>query len=275
MSIVSIPRPGAAGVPIVVEVAVDPPVLPAGEPADPPIEFRLEDEDGVHLWYAPPPPPVNYIPPAPSLRWEDREPRRVDGEETDSLDGSSHLHLRRPQPRVGALAPMLAPHQLPLVTALKDDLVRETAGRGLFSAFADEDSHTAAMTFVRYRLSALAIIRQRGRDARRIFLPDLRELGRKAFPEMQLLMQLLAHFAPVQKRRVNPKGPTFEEVVLPAKLRGYKADFICLGGFIKPNQTMANYVSKGMIPKNRTCNFPAELDRGWGKHHLVSPSCFG
>ena len=112
----------------------------------------------------------------------------------DSLVGPSHLHPRTPQPRVGALAPMLAPHQLPLVTALKGDLVRATAGRDLFSAFADGDFHTAAMTFVRYRLSTLAIIRQTDRGGRRMFLSDLREMGRKAFPEMQLLMQLFGAF---------------------------------------------------------------------------------
>ena len=64
---------------------------------------------------------------------------------------------------------------------------------------------------------------------------------------MQPLMHLLAHFAPAQKQRVNQKDPTFEEVALPAKLRDYKADFGCLGGFMKPNQSMANYVSKELI----------------------------
>ena len=147
------------------------------------------------------------------------------GGETESLAGSSQLPGRRIRPHVDALAPMLAAHQLPLVTALAADIVRETAGRDLFSAFAEEDFHTAAMTFARYRLSTLATIRQTDRDARRMFLSDLRELGRKAFPEMQLLMQLSAHFAPVQKQLVNPKDPTFEEVVLPVKLRDYKADF--------------------------------------------------
>ena len=146
-----------------------------------------------------------------------------------------------------ALAPMLAEHQLPLVIALTGDLARETSGMDLFSGFAEEDFRTDAMTFVRYRLSTLAIIRQTDRGARRMFLADLRELERQAFPEMQLLMQLLAHFAPVQKQRVNPKDPTFEEVVLPVKLRDYKADFSCLGGFLKPNQAMANYVSKELI----------------------------
>ena len=68
MSIASRPRHGAVGVPIVDEAAVDPPVLPAEELADPPLDFRLEDEDDVPPGYVLQPPPVNYLPPAPSLR---------------------------------------------------------------------------------------------------------------------------------------------------------------------------------------------------------------
>ena len=73
-----------------------------------------------------------------------------------------------------------------------------------------------------------------------MFLADLAELERKAFPEMQLLFHLLSHFAPVQKQRANPKGPTFGEVALPAHLEEYKADFSCSGAFPKPNQAMAD-----------------------------------
>ena len=133
------------------------------------------------------------------------------------------------------------------MTALSADLIRGTDGQELFPTFVEEDSHKADMTFARYRLSTLATTHQADRDARRMLLADLRDLERKAFPEMQLLTQLLSHFAPVQKQRVNPKGPTFEEVVPPAKLKGYKADFSCLGAFIKPNHAMANYVSKELI----------------------------
>ena len=128
------------------------------------------------------------------------------------------------------------------MTALSADLIRGTDGQELFPTFVEEDSHKADMTFARYRLSTLATTHQADRDARRMLLADLRDLERKAFPEMQLLTQLLSHFAPVQKQRVNPKGPTFEEVVLPAKLKGYKADFSCSGAFPKPNQDTANYV---------------------------------
>ena len=50
MSIASRPRPGAGGVPIIPADAVGP-VLPAG----PPIDFHLEEEDGIPAGFAPPP----------------------------------------------------------------------------------------------------------------------------------------------------------------------------------------------------------------------------
>ena len=263
MSIASLPRPGAGGAPIVPGDAVGP-VLPA----DPPIDFLLEEEDGHPLGAAfhPVGPPVlpagpeEFFPPVPSPR-SGHSRRGGDDGDVSSVGGSSQLPGRRIRPHMDALAPMLAVHQVPQVTALTADLVRETAGRELFSAFVEEDFHTAAMTLVRYRLSTLAIIRQTDRDARRMFLADLRDLERKAFPEMQLLMQLLSHFAPVQKQRVNPKDPTFEEVVLPVKLKDYKADFSCLGAFLKPNQVMANYVSKELIMEELHLQFfPKSLD---------------
>ena len=77
MSIVSVPRPG---VPIANEASGDPALPPSGEVADPPIDFRLEDEDGVPAGFAPSPPPVNYLPTAPSPRGEDRDSRRGDWE---------------------------------------------------------------------------------------------------------------------------------------------------------------------------------------------------
>ena len=271
MSIASLPRPGAGGVPIIPEDAVDP-VLPA----DPPIDVHLEEEDGVAPGFGLPPaapadPPEDYLPPAPSLR-SGLSHRGGDDGDASSLGGSSQLPGRRLRPHVDALAPILAVHQVPLVTALTADLVRETAGRELFSAFVEEDFHTAAMTFVRYRLSTLAIARQTDRDARRMFLADLRDLERKAFPEMQLLTQLLPHFAPVQKQRVGPKDPTFEEVALPVKLKEYEADFSPLGGFLKPNQTMANFISKELIREElRLQFFLRPFGYGPGKVHLNFP----
>ena len=88
----------------------------------------------------------------------------------------------------------------------------------------------AAETLVRYRLSRLAIILHTERDARRLFLSELSGYERQSFPEMQLLMLLSTHFASVvARRRLNAKGPSFEELAIPHKLARYTADLSGLG----------------------------------------------
>ena len=58
-------------------------------------------------------------------------------------------------------------------------------------------------------------------------------------------MQLFAHFLPISaKHRANAKDPAYEEVVIPRRLAEYSVDLRNLGGFLKPNQPMVNYVSK-------------------------------
>ena len=68
-------------------------------------------------------------------------------------------------------------------------------GRERFEAFSPPDFPQADGTLVRYRLSTLAITRQTDREARRMFLADLRDMERGIFLEMQLSMQLFSHFA--------------------------------------------------------------------------------
>ena len=81
-------------------------------------------------------------------------------------------------------------------------------------------------TLFRYRLPTLDVIRRTALDARRMFLSDLRQLDRRSFPDMQLIMQLLEHFKPLSlKSRANAKDPLFEEVVIPTRLRNFRADF--------------------------------------------------
>ena len=93
---------------------------------------------------------------------------------------------------------------LSVVHALAADLVAETAGRDRFLTVTPADLYRAAETFARYRLTSLDIIRHKDRDARRTFLSDLRGLGRRSFPQMQLIMQLPAHFTPqIMKSRDN------------------------------------------------------------------------
>ena len=55
-----------------------------------------------------------------------------------------------------------------------------------------------------------------------MFLSDLRQLDRRSFPDMQLIMQLLEHFKPMSlKSRANTKDPLFGEVVIPARLKKF------------------------------------------------------
>ena len=62
-----------------------------------------------------------------------------------------------------------------------------------------------------------------------MFLSDLRDLERKAPPEMQTMTQLFARVAPnLVKKRANANGPPFEEALLPTKLNNYTSDIRCL-----------------------------------------------
>ena len=141
--------------------------------------------------------------------------------------------------------PVLPAHMAPAVDRLAADLTAETRGRERFELFDEADMLTAAEIFVRYRLPTLAVIRQTDRDARRMFVSDLRDIERLAFPDLQLILQLLSHFSPqLLKPRANAKDPPFEEAVLPEKLKAYRADLSQLGAFLKPNQLMANFISK-------------------------------
>ena len=170
---------------------------------------------------------------------------------------------------MGALSPILAPHQLPLVAMHTADLVRETAGRGQLSAYVEEDFHTAAMALVRYRLSTLAIARQTDRDARRMFLADLRVMGRNAFPEMQRLMHPLAHFVPALKQRASPNGPTFEEVLSPVKLRGYISDFSCVGDSPNRIRPCLTTLERIWFRKIALTIPPSDMAKGRVKYNLA------
>ena len=71
------------------------------------------------------------------------------------------------------------------------------------------------------------------------------------------------------KQRANLIGPPFEEAVLPVRLRNYSANLSRLGGYLKPNQLMANYVSKEQakgrirIPSyTHYIDFPSEYSEG-------------
>ena len=78
-----------------------------------------------------------------------------------------------------------------------------------------------------------------------MFVSDLRDIDRLAFPDIQLILQLLSHFSPhLINPRANAKDPPFGESVFPEKLNAYAADPALMGAFLKPNQLMASYIIK-------------------------------
>ena len=74
---------------------------------------------------------------------------------------------------------------------------------------------------------------------------DLREIDSRSSPQMQLIAQLMAHFAPqIMKSRADAKDPLFGELVIPERLRNFPDDLSPMSDFLKPNQLMANCVSR-------------------------------
>ena len=141
--------------------------------------------------------------------------------------------------------PLLGPIMAPAINALFRELTAETNGRERFVMATPEDIHLAVETFARYRLTSLAFVRQTDASSRRMLLADMVELGRLAFPEMQMAAQMLSHFSPqLAIQRTSSKDPMFGEIVLPERLRAYAANLSILGALLKPNQPMSNYVSR-------------------------------
>ena len=77
-----------------------------------------------------------------------------------------------------------------------------------------------------------------------MFVRDLREGERRTFPQMQLLLQIIGPFSPLQLRnRPHAKDHSYEEVAIPAMMATIAVDFSGLPGLLKPNQNMANVIS--------------------------------
>ena len=160
---------------------------------------------------------------------------------TAPLSPAWHVEVSFPFTTFRPMDPIL----LPMVGALAGELVAETRGRERFATSPERDIWREAGTFARYRLASLVVTRQTDRDARRMSISDLWELDHRSSPEMQLLIQLLAHLSPQRLNpRNNAKDPIYEEDVLHERLKAYTADLSALGAFFRPNQLMANYVSR-------------------------------
>ena len=87
------------------------------------------------------------------------------------------------------------------------ELIAETRGAGRFIAFAPEEFALSSRIIVRYRINSLEILRQAQKDARAMFLRDLREVGRRSFPDMQLLLHILGNLPPLQMCASLLEGP--------------------------------------------------------------------
>ena len=96
----------------------------------------------------------------------------------------------------------------PLADLLRDKAAREFPATATHRNFRADD-----WAFGRYRGPSLASIGQAGRDARRAFLSDLREVDRRSFPETQQITQMLNRFAPnLARQRGGCLRSTFSEM---------------------------------------------------------------
>ena len=78
-----------------------------------------------------------------------------------------------------------------------------------------------------------------------MFLSDLRELGRRSSPGMQMVAQLMSHFnAQIVRSMAIANDPMFVGIALLEWMRNFAADLSPMGAFLKPNRQMANYVSR-------------------------------
>ena len=75
-----------------------------------------------------------------------------------------------------------------------DELLRETRGMERFADSPDDEFRWADVLLVRYRIFAIGILRRTRKDSGATLTRDLREVGKRSFPELQLLIQFLGAF---------------------------------------------------------------------------------
>ena len=90
-----------------------------------------------------------------------------------------------PQPPLNR-GPHLTPLDIPRANALVAELTAEIRGRERFRDFTPSDILWAAGTFARYRIPSLASLRRTGREARAMFIKDLRVSKNVLFPKCSL-----------------------------------------------------------------------------------------
>ena len=185
-----------------------PSIVPADPPSPPWAEFGDEYDLYDDPWHYPLHRPAGETEEEGDAHSNAPAELEDDGDVDPLLRQPPHIRFMRP---MGANpVPLLAPHLIPAVESLADELIRETSGRDRFAMATQMGLYAAAETLARYRLTSLAALRQTDRDARRMFLADLRGLERRAFPDMQPPTARLSHFTPhLVKPRSNANGPPF------------------------------------------------------------------
>ena len=165
----------------------------------------------------------------------------------DAAQAAAHAHAMAAGRRYhisNRPGPVLDPADHPRAGQLEAELFRETRGRGRFAAFPEDEFHESAGILARYRIASLETLHQTPKDARAMFMRDLREAERRPFPELQLMLQILGHFPPIQLQiRPNTNDPAYEELVIPERLRTFTADLSGIGTLLKPTHEMSNYIS--------------------------------
>ena len=149
--------------------------------------------------------------------------------------------MRIPPARV----PLLDHRLTPMAHALAAELLAEISGRDSFQTATHADLPDAAETFARYRLSPLWAL-----FVTLIGMPAAcSSLIRGTWPpfsppKCSWPCRCWGISIPVSKSKANANDPLFEELVIPERLRNFRDDLSPMGAFFKPDQLMANYVSR-------------------------------
>ena len=145
-----------------------------------------------------------------------------------------HQRLRVP--------PVLAPAQLMLVPAFREELGAIAADSTKFAAFSRDLIIESAHILARYGISSVEASKQADKRARGYLFEDLRLRGNLTFPELRFLVALNQHLPP------HSHGSTtkvqFAELDIPRALDTYAPSLKLLGGLFRPSQEMVNLIRK-------------------------------
>ena len=127
------------------------------------------------------------------------------------------------------------------IKRLTKELRADTAGRTRFSSFRREEFADAATMLVQAGYYMVDDIRLMQENARQFFLTDLRKSNhnRKTIKDLRLILNLFQLYE-IQK---DENKPTYEEITIPEKLKGWNPRFSDLRGLFLPDQDACNFFS--------------------------------